>query len=145
VKRINLLRILSCACLAIVFHAYVPFALSSEETRPAECPVGHIEANLENCCDSGCTFTASVSGWDPAIKPIIKWTVSAGGIRSGQGTWSIKIDTRGVRTKVVTVTLKVTGRGLPKACKVDEIYKAKTGCKGSRRHSAWQFLRTTEV
>src|SRR5436305_15204801 len=109
-------------CLALVAQTFAPHTQADLIQHPDSCPRGHIEASSEPCCGSECTFNGSVSGWDPAIKPIIKWTVSAGKIISGQGTWSIKVDAGGACNKTIIVTLKVTGDDLPKACEVEETY-----------------------
>jgi len=103
--------------------------LQSTVDADGDCPSGHIEVDEGNCTNSQCTLKGFVSGWSPTLKPIFKWTVSDGSIRSGQGTWSITIDTRRVTSKVITVTLGVTGKGLPKACEIEERYELRTGVR----------------
>jgi hypothetical protein len=100
--------------------------LPSTVVADGDCPSGHIDVDEGNCANSQCKLKAFVSGWSPAIKPIFKWTVSDGSIRSGQGTWSITINTRRVTSKVITVTLRVTGKGLPKVCEIEEQYELRT-------------------
>ena len=56
------------------------------------------------------TFSANVSGGDPAVTPTYNWTVSAGTISSGQGTSSITVDTTGLADNSnVTATVDVGG------------------------------------
>jgi hypothetical protein len=62
------------------------------------------------------TFTASVSGGDPAVTPTYNWTVSAGTITSGQGTSTITVDTTGTGGQSITAT--VTVGGYPSSCNV---------------------------
>jgi len=121
----KLWRILYCACLALAAQTSIPQTGAALMQQPDSCPVGRIKAPSETCCGSECTFNGSVSGWDPDIKPVVKWTVSAGRITSGQGTWEIKVDASRVCNKAITVTLKVTGDNLPKACEVEETYTTK--------------------
>src|SRR5688572_31832793 len=92
-------------------------------SRIDECPVGRIDPDEKTCLSTECTLKGSVSGWDPATKPIIKWVLSEGSIKSGQGTWTIKVDTTSVLAKVVVVTLSISGEGLPEACKVSARYE----------------------
>lgn len=54
------------------------------------------------------TFTANVSGGDPAVTPTFNWAVSAGAIARGQGTDSILIFAPG-ETGTVTATVDVSG------------------------------------
>lgn len=119
--------ILYCAYLALIALIAQPFIPPTQAglMQSQSCPYGHIEASSEACCGKEYIFNGSVSGWDPAIKPIVKWIVSAGRITSGQGTWSIKVDASELGGKTITVTLKVTGDGLPKACEVEETYTTK--------------------
>jgi hypothetical protein len=53
------------------------------------------------------TFSLNISGGDPDMKPIYKWTVSAGTIITGQGTPTIVIDTKGLAGKRVMATVEV--------------------------------------
>lgn len=114
-------------CVYLVFVAQTSFAPSLAETtrRPESCPSGRIEASSETCCGSECTFNGSVTGWFAEIEPIVTWTVSPGKITSGQNTWSIKVDGSETCKEPITVTLKVTGDGLPKICEVKETYVTK--------------------
>jgi hypothetical protein len=55
------------------------------------------------------TFTANVSGGDPSASITYNWTVSAGTIRSGQGTPTIQVDTTGIGGQTVTATVELGG------------------------------------
>ena len=55
------------------------------------------------------TFTASVSGGDPAMTATYNWSVSAGTISGGQGTSTITVDTTGIGGQSVTATVTVGG------------------------------------
>ncbi|MDX6530568.1 MAG: hypothetical protein QOH41_2858 [Blastocatellia bacterium] len=59
------------------------------------------------------TFTATISGGSPNIKPGYNWTISAGRITSGQGTKSITVDTTGLAGQTVRASLDVTGFNTP--------------------------------
>ena len=55
------------------------------------------------------TFTANLTQGTPAISETYKWTLSAGTIRSGDGTSSITVDATGTGGGVVTATVEVGG------------------------------------
>ena len=55
------------------------------------------------------TFTANTAVGNPAPKLTFRWTVSAGTIVDGQGTESIKVDTKNLAGKTVTATVEVDG------------------------------------
>jgi len=55
------------------------------------------------------TFTANVTGGDPAVTPTYNWSVSAGTISSGQGTSSITVDTKGLGGQSCTATVDLGG------------------------------------
>jgi len=40
-------------------------------------------------------FAANINGGDPNVQPLISWTISAGVIKSGQGTRNIEVDSTG--------------------------------------------------
>jgi len=122
----KLRRILFCACLAVGTPTYTPVPLTGPATTYTQsCPAGHIEAASEDCCGAECTFNGTVVGWPAAYDPVVTWTVSAGKITSGQGTWSIKVDVSDACKKPITVTMKVTAEALPKVCEVKETYTTK--------------------
>jgi len=55
------------------------------------------------------TFAASTVVGSPAPKLTFHWTVSAGTIVDGQGTDSIKVDTKNLAGKTITATIEVDG------------------------------------
>lgn len=70
-----------------------------------ECPTGTPRAGER------VTFTANLSGVDPALRPAFKWQVSGGVIVRGRGTGSITVDTRGLAGKTVRATVEVSSPG----------------------------------
>lgn len=67
------------------------------------CPTGLTEQGTP------VTFTANVRGGDPNASITYNWTVSAGTIKSGQGTTSIEVDTTGLGGQTVTGTVELGG------------------------------------
>jgi len=119
-------HVLYLLCLAILVQYPAPPALSVVRPRPDECPKGRIDPSPEGCCGLGCTFNGSISGWDPAIEPVVVWKVSGGKVVGGQGTLSVKVEASEGYNKPVTLTLKVTGKGLPEPCIIEETYEVKS-------------------
>jgi hypothetical protein len=81
----------------------------SAQDAPASCPTVNV-----SCPDSvkegaDLTFTASVSGGESGVTPTYNWTVSAGSIKSGQGTSTIAVDTAGTGGLTITATVDVGG------------------------------------
>ena len=59
------------------------------------------------------TFTSRYSGGVPAnVTPVYNWTVSAGTIIEGQGTDTIKVDTKGLAGQTVRASLSMGGYNL---------------------------------
>jgi hypothetical protein len=56
-------------------------------------------------------FTAQASGGTPGVTPAYNWVISAGTIRTGQGTTSITVDTTGLAGQTITATIEVAGYG----------------------------------
>jgi len=54
-------------------------------------------------------FSVSLSGGDPNINPSCNWSVSAGKIVKGQGTYLIEVDTTGLAGKHVKAAVEVGG------------------------------------
>jgi len=80
--------------------------------------------NIEIVCptnigiDQPLTFTSNViGGSNPANSPVYNWTVSAGSIIEGQGTNTIKVDTRGLAGQTVKASLAMDGYNL--VCSAD--------------------------
>jgi hypothetical protein len=55
------------------------------------------------------TFTADVRGGASSVTPTYNWTVSAGSIKSGQGTSAIVVDTADTGGQTITATVDVGG------------------------------------
>lgn len=79
------------------------------EVRPV-CPAIEISCPTNIAIDQPLTFTSRYSGGVPAnIKPVYNWTVSAGTIIEGQGTDTIKVDTKGLAGETVRASLSMGG------------------------------------
>jgi hypothetical protein len=55
------------------------------------------------------TFTANISGGEPTVEPFPNWSVSAGKIIKGQGTYTIEVDTTGLGGEHIEITFEVSG------------------------------------
>jgi len=88
--------------------------------EPPSCPTVSVTCPDSVTENAPVTFSASLSGGTPSIKPIYRWTVSAGRIVSGQGTESISVDTAGLAGQTIRATLDVGGYGesCPASCSV---------------------------
>jgi hypothetical protein len=79
------------------------------EVRPV-CPAIEISCPTNVTLDQPLTFTSRYSGGVPAnITPVYNWTVSAGTIIAGQGTDTIKVDTKGLGGQTVRASLSMGG------------------------------------
>jgi len=79
------------------------------EARPV-CPAIEISCPTYVAVDQPLTFTSRYSGGVPAnITPVYNWTVSAGTIIEGQGTDTIKVDTKGLGGQTVRASLSMGG------------------------------------
>ena len=79
------------------------------EVRPV-CPAIEISCPTYVATDQPLTFTSRYSGGVPAnVTPVYNWTVSAGTIIEGQGTDTIKVDTRGLAGQTVRASLSMGG------------------------------------
>jgi len=79
------------------------------EVRPV-CPAIEISCPTYVALDQPLTFTSRYSGGVPAnITPVYNWTVSAGTIIEGQGTDTIKVDTKGLAGQTVRASLSMGG------------------------------------
>jgi PKD-like domain len=81
--------------------------------RPV-CPNVSVSCPTSVVIDQPITFTSNVTGGIPAGAHIYEWSVSAGTIIEGQGTPTIKVDTRGLAGETIRATL--TMGGLPLNC-----------------------------
>ena len=74
------------------------------------CPAIEIICPTTIAIDQPLTFSSRATGGVPAnINPGYNWTVSAGTIISGQGTDTIKVDTKGLAGQTVRATLSMGG------------------------------------
>jgi hypothetical protein len=79
------------------------------EVRPV-CPAIEITCPTNIAIDQPLTFTSRYSGGVPAnITPAYNWTVSAGTIIEGQGTDTIKVDTKGLAGETIRASLSMGG------------------------------------
>ena len=79
------------------------------EVRPA-CPAIEISCPTYVALDQPLTFSSRYTGGVPAnITPVYNWTVSAGTIIEGQGTDTIKVDTKGLGGQTVRASLSMGG------------------------------------
>ena len=82
------------------------------EIKPV-CPAIEISCPTNVALDQPLTFTSRYSGGVPAnITPVYNWTVSAGTIIEGQGTDTIKVDTKGLGGQTVRASLSMGGYNL---------------------------------
>lgn len=88
--------------LATAVHA-------SGQNAPASCPVVKVSCPDSVQVGGDLTFTTNVSGGPAGITPTYNWTVSAGSIKSGQGTSTIAVDTTGTGGQTITATVDVGG------------------------------------
>lgn len=82
---------------------------ASGQDEPASCPVVKVSCPDSVEVDADLTFTADVSGGPSDVTPTYNWTVSAGSIKSGQGTSTIVVDTNGTGGQTITATVDVGG------------------------------------
>lgn len=112
-------------CCALV-SALAAFPAGGSAQTPS-CPALSVESKFKNrspwqytdglCPDAQVTFTAILTGVDPAERPQFNWTVSAGAIVSGQGSPIITVSMKGADELAVTATVEVTKvQGLAPGC-----------------------------
>jgi len=93
-----------------------PPPTGSQPTPPARprtvCPSLQIKA--PDAVSAGQVARVTLVVTDPGGTPTYNWTVSAGGIESGQGTTAITVGTRGLDGGSVTATVELGG--LPVEC-----------------------------
>lgn len=79
------------------------------QDAPASCPAVKVSCPDSVQAGADLTFTANVSGGPSDVTPTYNWTVSAGSIKSGQGTSAIVVDTGGTGGQTITATVDVGG------------------------------------
>ena len=82
---------------------------ASGQDATASCPAVRVSCPDSVQVGADLTFTANVSGGPSGVTPTYNWTVSAGSIKSGQGTSTIEVDTTGTGGQTVTATVDVGG------------------------------------
>ena len=77
------------------------------------CPAIEISCPTDTALDQPLTFTSRYTGGIPAnVTPVYNWTVSAGTIVAGQGTDTIRVDTKGLAGQTVRASLSIGGYNL---------------------------------
>ena len=76
--------------------------------RPS-CPTAVIVCPENVVADSPLTFSTTLTGGLAGVEPVYNWTLSAGRIIEGQGTSSIKVDTKGLAGQTIKATLSIGG------------------------------------
>lgn len=76
---------------------------------PPVCPNVSIVCPDRVVADEPITFSANMTGGSSNVSATYNWTVSAGRIIEGQGTPSIKVDTKGLAGQTVKATFSVDG------------------------------------
>ncbi|HKR59988.1 MAG TPA: hypothetical protein VJS64_09635 [Pyrinomonadaceae bacterium] len=73
------------------------------------CPTTAVDCPTEVGIGAQITFTSRTAAGYPPPRLTFNWTVTDGIIVEGQGTDTIKVDTRGVKAKSITATIEVSG------------------------------------
>jgi len=81
---------------------------------PPVCPNVAVTCPTDVAVDQPITFSSNVTGGTPESSRIYNWAVSAGTIIEGQGTSTIKVDTKGLAGQTIRATLSI--EGFPQAC-----------------------------
>jgi hypothetical protein len=95
-------RLIAMLLLFAAFHV-------SAQDAPASCPTVNVSCPDAVKDGADLRFTASVSGGASGVTPTYNWTVSAGSIKSGQGTSTIVVDTADTGGRTITATVDVGG------------------------------------
>ena len=104
--------------------------------KASSCPVIEVRTPMQHMVREGQSviFIGNVGGGDPNVVPTIVWSVSAGSIKSGQGTRNIEVDSTGAAAdRQIVANLWVGGyspecayeasgtqKVIPPAVKIDE-------------------------
>jgi len=95
-------------CLTAVLLLATAMNASGQDASP-NCPAVHVSCPDSVKVGEDLTFTADVSGGPSDITPTYNWSVSAGSIKSGQGTSTIVVDTTDTGGQTITATADVGG------------------------------------
>jgi hypothetical protein len=82
---------------------------ASGQDAPASCPEVRVSCPDLVQVGADLTFTVDVRGGSSDVTPTYNWTVSAGSIKSGQGTSTILVDTTDTGGQTITATVDVGG------------------------------------
>lgn len=90
----------------------------SENEQEPVCPYIALSCPESVVAGDEVSSTAEWKGGTPGVEPKYFWSVSAGEIIKGQGLRTIRLSTKGIQEKSVTVTLKLLGfrRDCSKSC-----------------------------
>lgn len=89
------------------------FFIAAVAGASAQCPViSMIGPSSDVAPGDTINFIANVSGGDVKSTPTYKWVISAGKIKSGQGTPVIEVDSTGLDGQSVTATADIGGFGM---------------------------------
>lgn len=102
--------------LPTVLLALTVFAASAHSQKPCPVSVTKVEAPYDVKVGQPLVFTATIVTVDPSFKPTYHWSVSAGEVKTGQGTLSITVDTTELGGFNVGATFQLTN--LPPECPV---------------------------
>ena len=101
--------------VSTLFHAVALTTLCGMlQTAAGQCPKIEISGNYSIMDGDVTSFSVSIDGGDVRFTPKFDWVVSAGKLKSGQGTSVIKIETTGTGGQTITATVEVGG--LPEPC-----------------------------
>ncbi len=84
------------------------------QTAAGQCPKIEISGNYSIMDGDVTSFSVSINGGDLRFTPKFDWVISAGKLKSGQGTSVIKVDTAGKGGQAITATVEIGG--LPALC-----------------------------
>jgi hypothetical protein len=98
-------------CLGLVVLLALANPNSVKMAQPIDqCPKITIEcASPDDCSGPEFEVKLTISGTRPTDKLTYNWSTSAGIIASGQGTPSIKVDSKGADGQTITATVEVDG------------------------------------
>jgi hypothetical protein len=155
----------SGACAFSLFAALSGTAASLDTTseyslpwQQKPCPTISVSCPPSSEPGEAITFKADIVGGSSDVVPEYSWTISAGTIVEGQGTPTIKVDTRGTGGQALTASVDVAGlmsvckhqascsmipyEGLPVATLFDRYYPKPTGAAAPTRTHRRRKIRT---
>ena len=97
-----------CGCIT-ASSTTVTIAACADCRPRLVCPTVAVDCPSEGTQGTDITYTARVTQGTPVVTPTYNWTVSAGTIKSGQGTESITVDTAGTAGQTITATVELGG------------------------------------